>query len=105
MTGDTWVWTLLGAWCVAFGMSFGHGYIFAPAGDPMMQTAASLGVWILWQLAAMALAIAAFVVRQVRKEELSTLPRLLGPVPLIVNALLWLSIAGWIGYQSYQEFA
>lgn len=105
MTANKWILTLTVAWLSCFALSFGHTYLFEPSGDGFARAMAALGVWVLWQVAAMATAIAALVVRLVRKAELAAWARYVGPVPLILTLLLWLGVGIWLAIDLAHDFA
>ena len=98
MTARRLLLILLVCWVQCVVLSFVQPYFTAPTGDGFVRGMNRITIWILWQLAALILAVAMMVIRALRARELSPAMQWVGQGPLILSVI---GLGGLFGYLYY----
>ena len=84
---------VLAIWAGCFAMSFLHAWLAEPEGDGFSRGMAVLGIFVLWQLGAMLMAVVALVVRLVGYDRITGVLRWLGFLPMAATLVMIALIA------------
>ena len=92
------VWAALALWVGLFGAAFAAFQLTEPSGDSFLRGLNKVYAFLVWQLAAAAVALASFIlVRRVRKLA-GIATRLAGYVPPAISGALFLLVIGFYVY-------
>jgi len=92
------VWVLSGVWLLFVVASVLHAGMTRPTGDGFVRGLNILEIFLVWQMAALILAVAVFIVRLAAAQTLGRFLRIVGLIPITITVLFWGGVAAYIAY-------
>ncbi len=100
MSASKWILALTLLWALLVAAGFAHTQLGTPTGDGFVRGMNLLMAFLLWQLGAIAVAIAVFVIRISQRKTLTSTIRVIGLIAPVVSLVAVVYAISWLSFAS-----